>query len=115
MHVGMLSYELMDPTQIFPIAPRGHECEDEVPSNDPNEQLCHDVPGPLPTTRGGPAIRNRAEPPKAGTVAGQVPGRPELATSGDHIGNDVHSVVQSEGSGSQCRFPSITLSRINFF
>ena len=96
----MLSYELMDPTQIFPIAPRGHECEDEVAQNDPNEQLCHDVPDPLSTTRGGPANRNRAEPQKAGTVAGQTPGRPELATSGDHISNDAHGAVQSEGSGS---------------
>ena len=111
----MLSYEIVDPMQIFPIALRKHECEHEVPPNGPIEQLGHDGPDLLSTTKGGPRNRNRAEPQEQGTVAAQAPGRPELATAGDHIGNDVHSVVQSEGSGSQCRFPSITLSRINFF
>ena len=105
----------MDPMQIFPIALRGDECKERLPPNDLNEQLCRDVPDPLSTARGGPGNQNRAEPQNAGTVATQAPGSPELVTSGDHIGNDVHSVVQSEGSGSQCRFPSITLSRINFF
>ena len=114
LHVGTLSYELMDPMQIFPIALRGDECEEKLPPNDPNEQLCRDVPDPFSTARGGPGNQNRAEPKKAGTVARQAPGSPELVTSGDDIGNDAHGAVQSEGSGSQCRFSSRTLDRIDF-
>ena len=114
LHVGTLSYEIMDPMQIFPIALRGHECEDEVPPNDPNEQLGHDVPDFLSSAGGGPGNRNRAGPQDPVTVVEQAPGGPECATEGDHISNDAHGAVQSEGSGSQCRIPSRTLDRINF-
>ena len=100
--------------QIFPIALRGHEYEDEVPPNDPIEKLGHNGPDLLSTAKGGPGDRNRMESPKQGTVAGQAPGRAELATSGDHISSGAHGGVQPEGSRSQCRFPGRTLDRINF-
>ena len=101
--------------QTLPIAVREHESEEEISPNDTNKQLGHDVPDPLSTVWGGPGNRNRVEPREPGTVAGQSWGRPELGTEGNHISNDAHGAVQSEVSGSQCRFPGRTVDRIDFF
>ena len=114
-HVGTLSYELIDRIQNFPIALRGHECEDEVPPNGPNTRLGHDVPDFLSSAGGGPGVRDRAGPQDPGTGAGQAPGRPERATECDWVGEGAHDAIRSEGSKGQYGFPGGAVDRINLF